>query len=98
MLVALDAVLQLTQGVGLAYRRRWAAWLTVVTTSTLIPVEVYQFAVHPRWSPVVILAGNLAIVGYLVFKVRRSAATWRGAGPPAAERSEERRVGKECRL
>ena len=36
------AALEITEGVGLFYRKRWAEWLTVVATSLLVPIEVYE--------------------------------------------------------
>src|SRR5436190_22283570 len=35
-------VLELVEGVGLFLRRRWAEWLTVVATSLLVPLEIYE--------------------------------------------------------
>ena len=36
------AALFLTEGTGLLFRKRWAEWLTIVATSSLIPIEVYE--------------------------------------------------------
>ena len=41
------ASLEITEGVGLFYRKRWAEWLTVVATSLLVPIEVYELVRHP---------------------------------------------------
>src|SRR4051794_15496431 len=34
------------EGIGLLRRKRWAEWLTVVSTALLLPVEVYE--IHRR--------------------------------------------------
>jgi uncharacterized protein YbjT (DUF2867 family)/uncharacterized membrane protein (DUF2068 family) len=59
------------EGLGLLYRKRWAQYMTIVTTSALLPLEVYEIA-H-RFTPVRALALliNLAIVIYLAARVRK---------------------------
>jgi uncharacterized membrane protein (DUF2068 family) len=54
------------EGVGLLRRKRWAEWLTVIVTSSFIPVEVYEMIEHFSGGKVVALAVNVAIVIYLV--------------------------------
>jgi uncharacterized membrane protein (DUF2068 family) len=45
-------VLELVEGGGLFYRKRWAEWLTVVATSLLVPLEVYESrAIRRGWRP-----------------------------------------------
>ncbi|MGH7984180.1 MAG: DUF2127 domain-containing protein, partial [Candidatus Udaeobacter sp.] len=36
------AALFLTEGTGLLFRKRWAEWLTIVATSSLMPFEAYE--------------------------------------------------------
>lgn len=50
---------------GLWNRRIWAEVLTIVATSLLIPVEVYEIARHPSLGKVITLAVNALIVFYL---------------------------------
>ena len=59
------AALMGTEGVALYLRKPWARWLTIVATSSLIPIEAYEIAreVHPL--RVLILIVNVAIVVYL---------------------------------
>ncbi len=71
VLLAMDGTLSLIQGLGLHWRRRWAAWLTVISTSLLVPVEIWHLSRHPEWSRVAVLAANVAIVAYLAARVRR---------------------------
>ena len=66
-------VLELVEGGGLFYRKRWAEWLTVIATSLLVPLELYELVRHPSWLKAVGIAVNLAIVIYLYRVVRRRA-------------------------
>lgn len=73
-LLALSAIayaaLEATEGVGLAFRRRWAEYLTVIATGILIPYEAYEVIRHPTLFKVGALALNLAVVGYLSYRKR----------------------------
>jgi len=62
----------LTEGVGLALRKRWAEYLTILTTASLLPLEVYEIAKRFSAAKVVILLVNIAVVVYLVNEVRRT--------------------------
>jgi uncharacterized membrane protein (DUF2068 family) len=65
------AGLLLTEGTGLLLRKRWAEYFTIVTTAGLIPLELYEIARHFTLVKVVVLAVNVAIVLYLVARVRQ---------------------------
>ena len=64
------ALLEGTEGVGLAMGRRWAEYLTVIATGALIPYEAYEVARHPTLFKVGALLLNLAVVGYLAYRKR----------------------------
>jgi uncharacterized membrane protein (DUF2068 family) len=64
------ALLEGTEGVGLAMRRRWAEYLTVVATGMLIPYEVYELVHHPTLFKAGALLLNVAVVAYLAWKKR----------------------------
>jgi uncharacterized membrane protein (DUF2068 family) len=64
------ALLEGTEGVGLAMRRRWAEYLTVVATGLLIPYEAYEVIHHVTVFKVGALLLNLAVVGYLAYRKR----------------------------
>jgi uncharacterized membrane protein (DUF2068 family) len=66
----LYAGLFLAEGTGLWLRKRWGEWLTVIITSSLVPVEVYEIHRHPSWAKVVVLILNVAIVVYLIYHIR----------------------------
>ncbi|HEV2750618.1 MAG TPA: DUF2127 domain-containing protein [Gemmatimonadales bacterium] len=66
----LYTVLFTVEGAGLWLGRRWAAYLTVLSTALLLPVEVYALARHvsaPRAATFVV---NLAVVAYLIRHLR----------------------------
>jgi uncharacterized membrane protein (DUF2068 family) len=65
------AGLLLTEGVGLLYRKRWAEYFTIITTAGLIPIEVYELSRRLTAAKVGVLFINVAIVAYLVRRVRR---------------------------
>jgi uncharacterized membrane protein (DUF2068 family) len=66
------AALFLFEGTGLALRKRWAEYLTILSTSALIPVELYEIYRGPSLVKVLLLVVNLAIVAYLVRELRRT--------------------------
>jgi uncharacterized membrane protein (DUF2068 family) len=60
-----------TEGTGLFLRKRWAEWFVVIVTSTLLPLEIYEIFHRVSVLKIVVLAGNLAIIGYLIVVIRR---------------------------
>jgi uncharacterized membrane protein (DUF2068 family) len=64
------AGLFLAEGTGLWLQKRWGEWLTVIITSSLVPVEVYEIHRHPSLAKVGVLVVNIAIVAYLVWHMR----------------------------
>jgi uncharacterized membrane protein (DUF2068 family) len=65
------SVLFATEGTGLYLRKRWAEWLVVILTGSLLPVEAYEIWHHVTWIKLLITAGNLLILGYLIYVIRR---------------------------
>jgi len=68
--VVLYAALEATEGVGLALRRRWAEYLTVIATGVLIPFELTEVVARPTFFRVGALLVNVAIVVYLAWRKR----------------------------
>lgn len=64
------AALFLTEGIGLWLLKRWAEWFTIIITSSLVPVEIYEIHRHPTPLKVAVLVINVAIVVYLVLRIR----------------------------
>jgi uncharacterized membrane protein (DUF2068 family) len=61
----------LTEGVGLAMAKRWAEYLTIISTASLLPLEIYEIAKHASVGKVLALVINLAVVAYLISELRR---------------------------
>jgi uncharacterized membrane protein (DUF2068 family) len=59
------AALFLAEGVGVWFEKRWAEYLLVIATGSLIPLELYHLAVHPSLAKLALVAANVAIVAYL---------------------------------
>ena len=65
------AALLLTEGAGLALHKHWAEFFTIFVTGSLVPLELYELFEHFSVTKVVVLAVNVAVVWYLVLRVRR---------------------------
>lgn len=71
-LIALGyGVLEAVEAYGLWNRRRWAEYLTVVATSLLFIPEIDEIAKKPSILKALGLLLNLAIVAYLIIRLRR---------------------------
>jgi uncharacterized membrane protein (DUF2068 family) len=68
-------LLELVEGTGLWLDQLWAEYLTVVATSLLIPLELYELVRHPTALKAGGLAVNVLIVAYLVQQLRRRVRT-----------------------
>ena len=64
------SALLLTEGMGLLFRKRWAEYFTIISTAGLIPLEIYELIHHLTAAKIVILAVNVAIVAFLIARVR----------------------------
>ena len=65
------AALFLTEGTGLLFRKRWAEWLTIVATSSLMPIEIYELVEKFTAVRLLALLINAAVVLYLIYLVRQ---------------------------
>jgi len=61
----------LLEGIGLWLERSWAAYLTVISTSLLLPFELYEVIDRVSILRVGVLLLNLVIVLYLVVQLKR---------------------------
>ena len=64
------AGLFLTEGIGLWLMKRWAEWFTVIITSSLVPVEIYELYRRPTATKILVLIINIAVVLYLLYRIR----------------------------
>jgi uncharacterized membrane protein (DUF2068 family) len=61
----------LIEGVGLMLRRMWAEVMTVIVTTSFIPLEVYELVEHRSWAKAVVIVMNVLVVLYLLRRLRR---------------------------
>jgi len=61
------------EGIGLILMKHWAEWMTVITTSGLIPFEIYELIHRPTVLKAAAMVVNIAIAIYLVIHVRNEA-------------------------
>jgi uncharacterized membrane protein (DUF2068 family) len=66
----LYAALFLTEGIGLSMAKRWAEWFSVIITGSLVPFEVYEICRHTTILRIGALLVNLAVVAYLIHRIR----------------------------
>ena len=64
------AALLLTEGVGLWFEFSWAAYLTVISTSLLLPFELYEVIERITAVRIGVLLLNLVIVLYLLYQLK----------------------------
>ena len=60
-----------TEGTGLYLRKRWAEWLVVIITASLLPLEIYEIVHRLTALKIAITVINLLILGYLIIVIRR---------------------------
>ncbi len=65
------SALLLTEGIGLWAEKHWAEYLTVIATSSFVPLEIYELAKKITGVKVLVLAVNLAILWYLLRTLRQ---------------------------
>ena len=58
-----------TEGTGLLLGKRWAEYMTVITTAGLMPIEIYEIVKHVNAVKIATLVINAAAVVYLVIRV-----------------------------
>ena len=58
--------LHLVEGFGLIRGKNWGAFLTIIATSSLIPLELYEIGRDPSALRILVLAVNAAFVAYLI--------------------------------
>jgi uncharacterized membrane protein (DUF2068 family) len=68
--LALYALIELTEGVGLWLGQRWGEYFAMVATSVFLPYEVYDLTVKVTWLRVGALVINLLLVAYLAWSKR----------------------------
>jgi uncharacterized membrane protein (DUF2068 family) len=80
------AAVFLTEGTGLALRRRWAEYFTSFTTASFLPLEFYEIFKHATVAKVAALLINIAVLVYLIWEIRRHPVP---AETPQSPRSQQ---------
>ncbi len=83
------AALFLTEGIGLWLEKRWAEWFTVVITSSLVPLEVYEIYRRPTPVKIIVLILNIAIVAYLLYRIFHESRAHQRRQLPSERLAEE---------
>jgi len=65
------AIVFLAEGIGLMMKKRWAEYLTIVVTGSLIPLEISETVRHFGPIKAVLLVFNVGIVWYLIRLLRK---------------------------
>jgi uncharacterized membrane protein (DUF2068 family) len=74
------SALALTEGVGLLLEKVWAEYLTLILTVSFLPWELYELFRRPDWFRLSLLLINLAVLGYLIWLLRRKKLFEMGVG------------------
>lgn len=65
------SALALTEGIGLMLEKVWAEYLTLTLTISFLPWELFELSRHPNWFRLSLLLINLAVLGYLVWLLKK---------------------------
>ncbi len=63
------AAIVLTEGTGLALRKHWAEYFTIMVTASFLPLEIYELARRVSAIKITVLTINVAILAYLIARV-----------------------------
>jgi len=64
------SALLLTEGTGLLLKRHWAEYFTIIVTASFIPMEIYEILRRLTFTRIALLGVNVAIVVYLVKRIK----------------------------
>src|SRR5579859_5394166 len=68
--LAVYAIIELVEAVGLWLGQRWGEYFAAAATSAFLPYEIYDLSVKLTWLRVAALAINLLLVVYLIWSKR----------------------------
>ena len=78
----MDGSLTMLEAWALHHGHWWGPWLVVAATSSLLPFEVIALVEHPHLGRLLAFVVNVAIVAYLVWRVRKERQRHRSVLPP----------------
>jgi uncharacterized membrane protein (DUF2068 family) len=67
----LYAAVFVVEGVGLMLRRMWAEVMTVIITTSFIPLEIYELVEQKSWAKGAVIVVNVLVVLYLLRRLHR---------------------------
>jgi uncharacterized membrane protein (DUF2068 family) len=59
------------EGIGLMLRRTWAEVMTVIITTSFIPLEIYELVERKSTAKAVVIVVNVIVVLYLLRRLKR---------------------------
>ena len=65
-LLVIYAAVFTVEGLGLIARKVWAEWMTIIITSSFIPLEIYEVIEKDSAIKAIVLVANILIVIYLI--------------------------------
>ena len=65
------ALVFVVEGIGLMLRKAWAEIMTVIVTTSFVPLEIYELVEHRSWAKVAVIVVNVLVVLYLLRRLRR---------------------------
>ena len=61
------AVVRFVEAYGLWHTRTWAEWFALLSGAVYLPWEIYEVSIHPSRPHMLLFAGNLAIILYMLY-------------------------------
>lgn len=71
LIIFLDAVLDLVEGIGLILGKTWAEYLTLIVTASFLPWEGFEILRKASWPKAVLTLINILVVFYLAQNLQR---------------------------
>jgi len=63
------AAVFLIEGIGLYLRKHWAEYMVLISTGSLLPLELWELHISLAWWKFAVLFGNVLIVVYLIHRI-----------------------------
>jgi uncharacterized membrane protein (DUF2068 family) len=64
------SAIRFAEGYGLWRNRTWAEWLAAISGAIYLPIEISHLIKHISIINIAVLATNLAIVAYMMYRLR----------------------------
>jgi uncharacterized membrane protein (DUF2068 family) len=77
LLIAGYVTVRFAEAYGLWHERRWGEWLGALSGALYVPFELRSFLHRPALATAFVIAVNVAVVGYLGWRLRRQSTSSR---------------------